>query len=104
MRSRLVWIPGRGERAMVEQNQPYTVILLKFFVLAGLLSMPALVFHWGAWFPFAGAGVYLLWEAHRLHGALDELAHLWNERNQREQRHGRQHQHRQEQESATSER
>ncbi|MDX2553644.1 hypothetical protein [Streptomyces stelliscabiei] len=89
---------------MVEQNQPYSVILLKFFVLVGLLSTPALVFHWGAWLPFAGAGVYLLWEVRRLHSAFDELAHLWNEqnerneRNQREQRHGRQHQHPQEQE------
>ncbi|WP_210524934.1 hypothetical protein [Streptomyces scabiei] len=85
MRSRLRWVPDRGEDAMVERDQPYAAVLLRFVVLVGLLTMPVLVFHWGAWFPFAGAAGYLLWELARTHRALDELARHWNERHGRGQ-------------------
>lgn len=80
MRSHLRWSHGRGERVVVEREQAYRAILLKYLVLVGLLYMPALLFHWGAWIPFAGAGGYLLWELGRVNSALGELADLWNER------------------------
>ncbi|MER6157854.1 hypothetical protein ABT147_20250 [Streptomyces sp. NPDC001868] len=83
MRSHLQWSHGRGERVVVEPKQAYRAILLKFLVLVGLLYMPALLFHWGAWIPFAGAGVYLLWELGRVNSALGELADLWNEQYER---------------------
>ncbi|MDG5805186.1 hypothetical protein P9869_21425 [Streptomyces ossamyceticus] len=83
MRSRLQWIHGRGERVAVAGGQTYLAeIVLKVLVLVGLLYMPVLVFHWGTWFPFAGAGLYLLWELSRLSSALGELAGLWNEQHQ----------------------
>ncbi|MFE7840732.1 hypothetical protein ACFU53_33150 [Streptomyces sp. NPDC057474] len=97
MRSHLQWIHGRGEQAMVERNQPYTAIFLRFLVLVGLLYMPVLVFHLGSWIPFAGASVYLLWELGRIHSALGELSGLWNEQHQQHE------QHQQRQESARSE-
>ncbi|MEU9288028.1 hypothetical protein AB0D57_25810 [Streptomyces sp. NPDC048275] len=82
MRSHLQWIHGRGERVIVERNQTYTAIFVKFFVLVGLLYMPVLIFHWGEWIPFAGASIYLLWELGRINSALGELADLWNEQYQ----------------------
>ncbi|MEU9780435.1 hypothetical protein AB0H92_05550 [Streptomyces phaeochromogenes] len=85
MRSRLQWTHGRGEHVTVDRKQTYAAeIFVKFFVLAGLLYMPVLVFGWGEWIPFAGASVYLLWELGRFNSALGELADLWNE--QHEQR------------------
>lgn len=87
MRSRLRWVPVRGEDAVVERDQPYAAVLLRFVVLVGLLTMPVLVLQWGAWFPFAGAACYLLWELARTHRALDELARLWNERHERPEPH-----------------
>ncbi|MFD4507235.1 hypothetical protein [Streptomyces sp. NPDC058457] len=81
MRSRLQWIHGRGEHAVVARKQAYAAeILVKFLVLVGLVYMPVLVFHWGEWIPFAVAGGYLLWELGRVSSALGELADLWNER------------------------
>ncbi|MCI3276787.1 hypothetical protein [Streptomyces cylindrosporus] len=86
MRSHLQWMHGRGERVVVRRNHTYAAeVLVKFLVLVGLLCMPVLVFHWGAWIPFAGAGVYLLWELHHVHSALGELAGLWNEQQQQRQ-------------------
>jgi len=94
MRSRLQWTHGRGEHVVVGRKQTYTAeILIKFFVLAGLLYMPVLIFEWGEWIPFAGASVYLLWELGRFNSALGELAELWNEQHE---------QHEQRQESARS--
>ncbi|MER7184035.1 hypothetical protein ABT404_31980 [Streptomyces hyaluromycini] len=81
MRSRLQWIHGRGEHAVVARRQTYAAeILVKFLVLVGLVYMPVLVFHWGVWIPFAAAAGYLLWELGRVTSALGELADLWNER------------------------
>ncbi|MFG2029873.1 hypothetical protein [Streptomyces sp. NPDC048825] len=86
MRSRLQWNHGRGEHVIVERKQTYTAeILVKFFVLVGLLYMPVLIFHWGEWIPFAGASIYLLWELSRTDSALGELAGLWNEQYQQRQ-------------------
>ena len=85
MRSHLQWIHGSGERVVVKRGQTYTAeILVKFLVLVGLLYMPVLLFHWGEWIPFAGAGVYLLWELTRVNSALGELATLWNEQHQQQ--------------------
>ncbi|WP_225859649.1 hypothetical protein [Streptomyces albicerus] len=39
--------------------------------------------------PFAGAGVYLLWELGRINSALGELADLWNEQYQQRQESAR---------------
>ncbi|WP_151476153.1 hypothetical protein [Streptomyces albicerus] len=90
MRSRLQWIHGRGERVVVARKQTFTAeIFLKFFVLAGLLYMPVLIFQWGEWIPFAGASVYLLWELGRINSALGELADLWNEQYQQRQESAR---------------
>ncbi|MEV0219100.1 hypothetical protein [Streptomyces sp. NPDC050704] len=90
MRSRLQWTHGRGERVSVERKQTYTAeILVKFFVLVGLLYMPVLIFDWGEWIPFAGAGAYLLWELGRINSALGELADLWNEQHQQRQESAR---------------
>ncbi|MFC4463161.1 hypothetical protein ACFPH6_00765 [Streptomyces xiangluensis] len=86
MRSRLQWNHGRGEHVIVERKQSYTAeILVKFFVLVGLLYMPVLIFHWAEWIPFAGASIYLLWELGRIDSALGELAGLWNEQYQQRQ-------------------
>ncbi|WP_406431100.1 hypothetical protein OHB00_03535 [Streptomyces sp. NBC_00631] len=86
MRSRLQWIHGRGEHAVVARTQAYAAeILVKFLVLVGLLYMPVLLFHWGEWIPFAVAGVYLFWELVRMNTALGELAGLWNEQHQQRQ-------------------
>ncbi|MFI1485498.1 hypothetical protein [Streptomyces sp. NPDC020747] len=94
MRSRLQWNHGRGEHVTVGRKQTFTAeVLVKFFVLAGLLYMPVLIFNWGEWVPFAGASVYLLWELGRFNTALGELADLWNARHD---------QHDQRQESARS--
>ncbi|MEU6259112.1 hypothetical protein [Streptomyces sp. NPDC047043] len=82
MRSHLQWTHGRDEHAVVERKQTYTEILVKFLVLVGLLYMPVLIFQWGQWIPFAGGGVYLLWELGRLNRAFGELADLWNEQHQ----------------------
>ncbi|MER5787620.1 hypothetical protein [Streptomyces sp. NPDC001980] len=85
MKSRLQWINGRGEHAVVARGQEYAAeVLVKFLVLVGLLYMPVLLFHWGQWIPFAAAGIYLFWELARITSALGELADLWNE--QRRQR------------------
>ncbi|WP_405910818.1 MULTISPECIES: hypothetical protein [unclassified Streptomyces] len=86
MRSRLQWIHGRGEDVVVERNRTYAAeVLVKFFVLAGLLYMPVLIFQWGEWIPFAGTSIYLLWELGRTKSALGELANLWNEQYQQRQ-------------------
>ncbi|MCZ4507531.1 hypothetical protein O3Q52_04755 [Streptomyces sp. ActVer] len=86
MRSRLQWTQGRGEHVIVGRKQTYTAeIFIKFFVLAGLLYMPVLIFKWGEWIPFAGASVYLLWELGRSNSALGELAELWNEQHEQRQ-------------------
>ncbi|PIM67876.1 hypothetical protein CTU88_34540 [Streptomyces sp. JV178] len=83
MRTRLQWTHGRGERVAVARGQTYLAeIVLKVLVVVGLLYMPVLVFHFGTWLPFAGAGLYLLWELGRLSSALGELAALWNEQHQ----------------------
>ncbi|GAB2968177.1 hypothetical protein GCM10023080_033780 [Streptomyces pseudoechinosporeus] len=80
------WIHGRGEHVVVERKQTSMAeIFVKFFVLAGLLYMPVLIFDWREWIPFAGASVYLLWELGRLNSALGELADLWNEQHQQRQ-------------------
>ncbi|MGP4044026.1 hypothetical protein [Streptomyces sp. 2A115] len=90
MRSRLQWIHGRGEHVIVERKQTYTAeIFVKFLVLVGLLYMPVLIFHWGEWLPFAGAGIYLLWELGRINSALGELADLWNDQYQQRQESAR---------------
>ncbi|WP_326725645.1 MULTISPECIES: hypothetical protein [unclassified Streptomyces] len=90
MRSRLQWIHGRGEDVVVERNRTYAAeILVKFFVLAGLLYMPVLIFQWGEWIPFAGTSIYLLWELGRIKSALGELAGLWNEQHQQRQESAR---------------
>jgi endonuclease/exonuclease/phosphatase (EEP) superfamily protein YafD len=90
MRSRLQWIHGRAERVVVARKQTFTAeIFLTFFVLVGLLYMPVLIFQWGEWIPFAGAGVYLLWELGRINSALGELADLWNEQYQQRQESAR---------------
>ncbi|MFE9646194.1 hypothetical protein ACFYO0_19230 [Streptomyces sp. NPDC006365] len=47
--------------------------------------MPVLIFDWREWLPFAGAGIYLLWELGRLDSAFGELADLWNEQHQQRQ-------------------
>ncbi|WP_371573083.1 hypothetical protein [Streptomyces sp. NBC_01314] len=95
MRSRLKWIHRRGEQVLVERKQTYTAeIYVKFLVLAGLLYMPVLLFHWGEWIPFAGAGIYLLWELGRINSALGELADLWNEQYQQRQDSARKEYHR----------
>ncbi|KFG00876.1 hypothetical protein IQ62_11365 [Streptomyces scabiei] len=86
MRSRLQWIQRRGEHVLVARRQSYAAeIYVKFLVLVGLLYMPVLLFHWGEWIPFAGAGIYLLWELGRIDSALVELADLWNEQYQQRQ-------------------
>ncbi|WP_369220856.1 hypothetical protein AB5J52_02020 [Streptomyces sp. R39] len=83
LRSRLQWIDGRGEHAVVARTRAYGAeILVKFLVLVGLLYMPVLLFHWGEWIPFAVAGLYLFWELGRVSSALGELAGLWNDRRQ----------------------
>ncbi|MDQ0947087.1 endonuclease/exonuclease/phosphatase (EEP) superfamily protein YafD [Streptomyces phaeochromogenes] len=90
MRSRLQWIHGRGGHVVVGRKQTYTAeIFVKFFVLAGLLYMPVLIFKWGEWIPFAGAGVYLFWELGRCNSALGELAGLWNEQHEQRQESAR---------------
>lgn len=90
MRSRLKWIHGRGKHVVVPRAHTYRAeIVLKFLVLVGLLYMPVLIFQWGEWIPFAGAGVYLLWELGRVSSALGELADLWNEENQRREESAR---------------
>ncbi|MEU6803357.1 hypothetical protein [Streptomyces neyagawaensis] len=71
MRSRPQWTHGSGEHVAVVRRQTYLAeIVLKVLVLVGLLYMPVLVFHWGTWLPFAGAGLYLFWELGRLSSAL----------------------------------
>ncbi|GGM95671.1 hypothetical protein [Streptomyces fuscichromogenes] len=81
MSSRLQWIHGSEERAVVAPRRAYAAeVLVKFLVLVGLLYMPVLLFHWGQWIPFAAAAGYLLWELGRVTRALGELADLWNER------------------------
>ncbi|MFD3307464.1 hypothetical protein [Streptomyces sp. NPDC058656] len=90
MRSRLQWTHGRGEHVIVGRKQTYTAeIFVKFFVLAGLLYMPVLVFGWGEWIPFAGASVYLLLELGRSNSALGELAELWNEQHDQQRESAR---------------
>ncbi|WP_128378146.1 hypothetical protein [Streptomyces cavernae] len=90
MTSRLRWIHGHGEHVIVERKQTYMAeIVVKFLVLVGLLSMPVLLFSWGQWIPFAGAGLYLFWELGRAHNALGELADLWNEWHQQPQESAR---------------
>ncbi|MEW1776015.1 hypothetical protein [Streptomyces sp. NPDC086777] len=86
MTSRLQWTHGRGEHAVVARGKGYVAeILVRFLVLAGLVYMPVLLFHWGEWIPFAVAGVYLLWELSRVSDALGELADLWNEQHRQRQ-------------------
>ncbi|MFD8812352.1 hypothetical protein ACFV23_12940 [Streptomyces sp. NPDC059627] len=86
MRSRLQWIHGRGEHAVVAPQRAYVAeVLVKFLVLVGLLYMPVLLFHWGQWIPFAVAALYLIWELARVSSALGELAHLWNEQHAQRQ-------------------
>lgn len=86
MTSRLQWVQGRGEHAVVARGRTYAAeVLVKFLVLAGLLYMPVLLFHWGQWIPFAAAGVYLFWELRRVSSALGELADLWNEQHRQRQ-------------------
>ncbi|WP_328687688.1 hypothetical protein OHA74_55030 [Streptomyces phaeochromogenes] len=40
--------------------------------------MLVLVFKRGEWIPFAGTGIYLLWEVGRVNNAFGELADRWN--------------------------
>lgn len=92
MRSRLQWIHGRGEHVIVERKQTYRAeLFVKLLVLVGLLYMPVLLLHRGEWIPFAGAGIYLLWELGRTNSALGELADLWNEQHQQRQESARNH-------------
>ncbi|MFE7169909.1 hypothetical protein [Streptomyces sp. NPDC057616] len=79
MKTRLRQIHGGGPRVAADHTRT-SEILLKFFVLAGLLYLVVRVFQWGAWIAFAGASVYLLWEITRINGALGELARLRDER------------------------
>lgn len=78
MRSSLRRTRGRAQRVVGERNRT-PEILVKFLVLAGLLYLVARLFRWGAWIPFAGASLYLLWEIGRINGALGELTGLREE-------------------------
>ncbi|WP_405873374.1 MULTISPECIES: hypothetical protein [unclassified Streptomyces] len=84
MRSRRQSVHDRDQHVIVEHNRMLE-IFVKYLVLVGLLYLAARILYWGAWIPFAGAGLYLLWELSRLNSAFGELAGRWNEQNRQRQ-------------------